>query len=93
YTHSVNSAPLLSILDDEVIVSLANKYKRDPAQIALRWSLQKGYSPLPKSTQPSRIRSNAQLYDFELDSDDMARLDALDRGKDGAVSWNPVDAN
>ncbi|ESK96539.1 hypothetical protein Moror_6759 [Moniliophthora roreri MCA 2997] len=80
-------------LDNEVIVSLANKHKRDPAQIVLRWSLQKGYSPLPKSTQPFRIRSNAQLYDFELDSDDMARLDALDRGKDGAVSWNPVGAD
>ncbi|KAL0579148.1 hypothetical protein V5O48_002829 [Marasmius crinis-equi] len=80
-------------LDDEVITSIASKYKRDPAQIALRWSLQKGFVPLPKSATPSRIHSNAQLYDFELDSEDMARLDALDRGKDGAVSWNPVNAD
>ena len=51
------------------------------------------YVPLPKSATPSRIRSKAQVYDFELDADDMARIDALDRGKQGAISWNPVDAD
>jgi len=50
------------------------------------------YVPLPKSATPSRIRSNANLYDFELEEEDMAKLDALDRGKAGSVSWNPVDA-
>lgn len=48
--------------------------------------------PLPKSATPSRIHSNANLYDFALEEEDMAKLDALDRGKAGAVSWNPVDA-
>ncbi|KAF9263268.1 Aldo/keto reductase [Marasmius fiardii PR-910] len=80
-------------LDHEVITSIASKYKRDPAQIALRWSLQKGFSPLPKSATPSRILSNTQLYDFVLDDKDMEKLDSLDRGKDGAVSWNPVGAD
>ncbi|KAG7098720.1 hypothetical protein E1B28_000633 [Marasmius oreades] len=80
-------------LDHEVITSIATKYKRDQAQIALRWSLQKGFSPLPKSATPSRIHSNAQLYDFVLGAEDMERLDSLDRGKGGAVSWNPVDAD
>jgi diketogulonate reductase-like aldo/keto reductase len=50
------------------------------------------YVPLPKSATPSRINSNAQLYDFELDAQEMSSLDALNRGKDGAISWNPVDA-
>lgn len=50
------------------------------------------YSPLPKSAQPARVVSNADLYDFEIAAEDMARLDALDQGKDGAISWNPVDA-
>lgn len=50
------------------------------------------YVPLPKSSTPSRIRSNAEVYDFGLDQDDMSTLDALDRGKEGAISWNPVDA-
>jgi diketogulonate reductase-like aldo/keto reductase len=50
------------------------------------------FVPLPKSATPERIRSNAQLYDFELNPEEMAQLDGLDRGKEGAVSWNPVDA-
>jgi len=78
-------------MDHPVIQAVAEKYNRDVAQILLRWSLQKGFVPLPKSATPERIRSNARLYDFSLDADDMARLDALDRGKQGAVSWNPVD--
>jgi len=51
------------------------------------------YVPLPKSVQPERIKANADVYDFELDEEDMKRLDALDRGKEGAVTWNPVDTD
>jgi diketogulonate reductase-like aldo/keto reductase len=68
------------------------QHSRDEAQILLRWSLQKGYVPLVKSATESRIYSNTRLYDFELDEDDMARLNALDKGKDGHVAWNPLDA-
>ena len=50
------------------------------------------YVPLPKSATPVRIQSNTWLYDFSLDDGDMRRLDALDQGKAGAVTWNPVDA-
>lgn len=60
-----------------------------PASILIRWSLQRGYSPLPKSDTPSRIQSNSDVYSFELDEQDMAALDSLDR-EDGACSWNPV---
>jgi len=80
-------------MDHPTITELAEKHRRDPAHILLRWSLQKGYVPLPKSATPARINSNAQLYDFALDVDDMAQLDALDRGSKGAVSWNPVDVD
>ncbi|TRM70024.1 NADP-dependent oxidoreductase domain-containing protein [Schizophyllum amplum] len=80
-------------MDNPVIQSVAKKHARDPAQILVRWSLQKGFVPLPKSATPARIHSNAQLYDFELSADEMAQLDGLDRGKDGAISWNPVDAD
>ena len=52
----------------------------------------RSFIPLPKSAQPKRVESNADVYDFELSADDMAAIDALDRGKDGAVTWNPVDA-
>lgn len=57
----------------------------------IRWSLQHGFVPLPKSDTPSRIEENINVFDFELKPDDMRQLDALDRGKAGAVSWNPVD--
>ncbi|KAI6000760.1 Aldo/keto reductase [Pisolithus albus] len=74
------------------IQAVSNKYGRDPAQILIRWSLQNGFVPLPKSSTPNRIRSNAAVYDFELAPGDMEDLNALDLGKAGAVSWNPVDA-
>jgi len=77
-------------MDHEVIQECAKKHGRDPAQILLRWSLQKGFVPLPKSATPSRIWSNCNLYDFELDDDDMQRLDALDQGDNGSISWNPI---
>lgn len=51
------------------------------------------YVPLPKSVTPSRILSNSQVYDFELSTEDMASLDALDRGAAGAVTWNPVESD
>jgi len=80
-------------INSPTILELAAKYDRDPAQLLLRWSLQKGFVPLPKSATPSRIRSNTRLYDFELTEQDISKLDALDRGKAGAISWNPVDAD
>ncbi|KAI4526474.1 Aldo/keto reductase [Schizophyllum commune Loenen D] len=80
-------------MDNEVIQSVAKKHGRDPAQILIRWSLQRGFVPLPKSETPSRIHSNAQVYDFELSEEDIAQLNSLDCGKNGAVSWNPVGAD
>ncbi|KAL4079888.1 NADP-dependent oxidoreductase domain-containing protein [Scleroderma yunnanense] len=79
-------------MDHPVIQAITNKYGRDPAQVLIRWSLQKGFVPLPKSATPTRIRSNANVYDFELTPEEMGQLDSLDLGKEGAISWNPVDA-
>jgi diketogulonate reductase-like aldo/keto reductase len=71
---------------------IAEKHNKTPAQVVLRWSLQKGFVPLPKSDTPSRIQANRDLYDFVLDDDDMRNLGNLDRGSAGAVTWNPVNA-
>lgn len=51
--------------------ALAEKYQKSIAQICIRWSLQRGYLPLPKSVTPSRVRENTQVFDFELDSSDV----------------------
>lgn len=66
-----------NVLSQPVLKELGEKYDRSPAQLCLRWSLQKGYIPLPKSLTPERICQNLNVFDFELDADDMARLDSI----------------
>jgi len=79
--------------DNPVLQSVSKKIGKSPAQVLVRWSLQKGFVPLPKSSQPARIANNAEVYDFELSAQDMEALDGLDRGKAGAISWNPIDVD
>jgi len=79
--------------DDPVLQKISKKHGKDVSQVLVRWSLQRGFVPLPKSAQPTRVVSNADLYDFELDSSDMEEINGLDQGKNGAISWNPVDAD
>ena len=52
---------------------------RTPAQVLIRWSLQRDVIVIPKSTHQNRIEENGQVFDFELSDEDMAKLDALDR--------------
>ncbi|KAH7916518.1 NADP-dependent oxidoreductase domain-containing protein [Hygrophoropsis aurantiaca] len=78
-------------MNHPVIQAIATKHGRDLAQILIRWSLQRGFVPIPKSATPSRIESNTHVYDFTLDADDMRMLDGLDRGADGSITWNPVE--
>ncbi|GAA5932428.1 aldo/keto reductase [Sporobolomyces koalae] len=74
--------------DDPVLQKLAKKHEATVAQILIRWSLQKGYIPLPKSDTPGRIQENFDVSGIDLSNEDMTQLDSLDQGK--AVSWNPV---
>ncbi|HEY5959238.1 MAG TPA: aldo/keto reductase [Polyangiaceae bacterium] len=64
---------------------MAKKYGVSEAQILLRWAIQKGYPVLPKSTNPERIRTNADVFSFEIDATDMAAIEKMDRG--GGVAW------
>jgi methylglyoxal/glyoxal reductase len=61
--------------------SLAEKYKKDLAQLVLRWSLQKGVVTIPKSNRRDRIVSNAKIFDFEITPEDMQAIDRLDRNE------------
>ena len=67
-----------SIFDNPVAQELAAKYGKSVAQVALRWSLQKGFLPLPKSVTPQNIEANLQIFDIELSAEDVAKLDTLD---------------
>lgn len=70
---------------DKTLVSLADKYKKSPSQVLIRYCLQKDWVPLPKSDTPSRIKDNANVYDFELDAEDMKTMDSLDEGAKGSI--------
>ena len=70
-----------SLIENDVVLSLAKKYHKDAGQIILKFELQEGAIVLPKSQNPARIKSNLELFDFELSEEDMAQLRALDRGK------------
>ncbi|KAI8980146.1 Aldo/keto reductase [Trametes punicea] len=70
------------------IVALAEKYNKEPSHILLRYSLQKGYIPLPKSSSKQRIQSNLQVFDFELTDKEIAELDALDEYL--ITDWDPT---
>ncbi len=67
-------------LDDQVIAGIARRLERTPAQVILRWHIQRGLIVFPKSSSPERLRENADIFDFELTADDMQAIDALDAG-------------
>jgi diketogulonate reductase-like aldo/keto reductase len=67
------------LLNDRMITSLADKYGKTPAQIVLRWHIEIGNVVIPKSATPSRIRENIDIFDIELDSEDVEAITGLDR--------------
>jgi diketogulonate reductase-like aldo/keto reductase len=71
----------VSVLDDPTIGAIAAEHGKTPAQVMLRWHLQQGRNAIPKSTNPGRIAENFAVFDFELTDEQLAALDALDRGK------------
>jgi 2,5-diketo-D-gluconate reductase A len=77
------------VLDDAALATIAEKYDKSPAQVVLRWHIQRGNIVFPKSTTPSRIRENIALFDFELEQADVRAIDALDKGEAGRDGPNP----
>lgn len=76
-------SPLMQghFLKEQVILDIAKKYERTPAQIVLRWDLQHGVVTIPKSITKQRIEENAKIFDFELAEEDINRLDQLNRNQ------------
>jgi diketogulonate reductase-like aldo/keto reductase len=77
------AAPLArtEVLSDPEIQNVAAKYGKSPAQVVLRWEIQKGVVPIPKSSSAEHIRANLDVFDWELDDEDVARIDEIDTRK------------
>ena len=75
-------------LDDPALVRLAAKYKKTPAQILIRWSLQHGLVVIPKSIRKQRIEQNADVFDFAIAGADMQQLDSFNSGL--RTAWDPT---
>lgn len=73
------------------IVSLSKKYSCSPAQLLVKWSLQHGYVPLPKSVTKERIISNGDVDGFEIEYDDLKEMDGLDEYL--VTDWDPTHAD
>ena len=77
------------VLDDPTVTQIAEDIGKTPAQVVLRWHIQRGDVVFPKSVTPSRMRENFELFAFELDPGDMQEISALDQGENGRTGPNP----
>jgi 2,5-diketo-D-gluconate reductase A len=77
------------VLDDPTITGIADRFGKTPAQVVLRWHIQRRDIVFPKSVTPSRMRENFDIFDFELDSTDIEEIAGLDQGEDGRTGPHP----
>ncbi len=70
-----------SVLEQPSVVAIAERLGRTPAQVVLRWGVQRGNAIIPKTSKPERLRENANLFDFALTDDDMEAINALDKNQ------------
>jgi 2,5-diketo-D-gluconate reductase A len=77
------------VLDDGTVTDIAEQVGRTPAQVTLRWHVQRGDIVFPKSVTPARMKENFEIFDFELDKEQMSLIDGLDKGEDGRQGPNP----
>jgi len=78
-----------AVLDDPTITRISENIGKTPAQVVLRWHIQRGDIVFPKSVTPSRMRENFELFDFEIEPGDMEEISALDQGEGGRTGPNP----
>ena len=77
------------VLDDPKVRKVAERHDRTPAQVVLRWHLQRGDVVFPKTVTPARMEENFHVFDFELDPEGMEAIDGLDRGERGRIGSHP----
>ncbi len=77
------------VLEDAAVARISEKTGKTPAQVVLKWHIQRGDIVFPKSTTPSRIEENFDLFDFDLSPEDMDEISALDKGESGRTGPNP----
>ena len=78
-----------TVHDDDVLNDLATTAGKSPAQVALRWAIQRGDIIFPKSMHRERMQQNFDLFDWSLSDAEMAAVDQLDRGENGRIGPNP----
>ena len=80
------------LLEDPVLNEIAKKYSKSPAQVTLRWELQRGIITIPKSIHQERIKANANVFDFELSATDMKAINDMDKNPQPiGRGWNPAE--
>lgn len=77
------------IFSSELMMNLSEKYKKTIAEIVLRWHIQRGVIPIPKSSNEERIKENLDIFDFEIAKEDMNAVDLLNEGDNVSVSGVP----
>jgi len=85
YSGSAPGAP--SLLKNDTVNAIAGEVDRSPAQVLIRWAIQKGVSVIPKSVNEDRIKANLAVFDFELSPAQMAQLDGLNRNHRFGLGW------
>ena len=78
------------IFSNDLMINLAEKYNKTIAQVVLRWHIQKGVIPIPKSSNENRIKENIGVFDFEISTEDIIKIDLLNEGYDVSVSKPPI---
>ncbi|WGM20894.1 aldo/keto reductase [Paenarthrobacter sp. OM7] len=73
------------LLNAPVLAAIGGKYAKTPGQVVLRWHVQQGLVAIPKTANPERMQENLDVFDFELDQEDLSKLQTLDAGPDAGV--------
>src|SRR5207302_9282260 len=75
------ATPEESVLEEAVVKAIAMRERKTPAQVVLRWAIQRGTAVVPKTSRPERLAENLSLFDFELTAAEMEAISVLNRNR------------